>query len=534
MQNRIAIFFILALMLLFAVVVGSNVALGDYESLSFYAIAGILIYFLIHGWKNVWWFTALLVFCGVVFYQGFMFEAYHLFVLMLLAATVLSFVHRQDMPQPVEFIRAGSRRTMVPVALLILYGAAHFAFNFVSPYNPLDYSWKTSTKAYFECYASMVCFFWLLAGSYGFVLKKNWGVFFIFILVFALFGNVLVRGYMFAMGFQAADGLEGDIGFSSLNVPVINMNPGVYTLREICPLATAILLMVATAPGWWRPQKRWVKLMILSGILLCLFGSLFGGGRMTLVFCLVLAFIVSIARRSVGTVLAMGMGAVLLIAAVNIFSTQINRDAPGYVSRSLQFMMLEKGEVYSTISDSQYVRNLAIRAGIDEWRTDTRTLLVGRSVFHLDPVDAEYTKQTLGWDGFVINALKAGRTHNMITDLLVQYGIIGLVLYVTAYLSVIRFYWKLDRFLPAEAVWSKALAGSMKLYLPLSMIYNMAGGNYMPTVAALVIGLIRADLVTFHRTPALAADPNRGQGSPDVPARRGRFGGTGPVMGANR
>lgn len=532
MQSRIAVFIFLAIALAFAVVVGSNVAMAEYKSLSFYVFGGIAVYFVVNGWKNVWWFTALLVFSGVVFYQGFMFEAYHLFVLMLFVATCLSVTNRQSMPTPPEFLRAGSRTPIFAVGLLITYGILHFLFNFSNPYNPLDYSWKTSTKAYFESFSSMVCFFWLLAGSYGFIVKRNWGLFFIFIVVFALVGNVFVRGYMFSQGFMAADGLDSEMTFTSLNVPVINMNPGVYTLRDISPLGTVILLMLATTPNWWRNQKPWVKLMILSGLLSCMLGALFGGGRITLLFCLGLGVLVALTRRNVRTIFAIGAGSVLVVAVVNIFSTQINRDAPAFISRSLQFVMLERGDTFSTINDSQHVRNLAIQAGIKDWQTDERTFFFGRSVFYVNPEDAVYTKETLGWDGFVINALRSGRTHNLVSDLLVQYGLTGLVLYLIAYLSVIRFYWRLYRVVPDEAVWSKALAGAMKLYLPLVLFYQLLGGNYLPTAAALIIGLIRADLVTFH--PALVSAPKTGPDPRALSAQPGRLRGTLPAGGTNR
>ena len=273
------------------------------------------------------------------------------------------------------------------------------------------------------------------------------------------------------------------------------MQAGIYTLRGLCPVAVVVLLMASSSPNWWRPQSRFIKLVIVGTLAMALVGALLSGGRATLLFCLALAVCVGLVRRKIGLVAVMAMGAASIVALANVFAYEINTRAPYYVARSLQLVMLDKGDTYETIGESQNYRNAAIEAALEEWQRDNRTLFTGRTVLSITSEDAEYARNVLGMDGFIKNALRSGRTHNMITDLLIQYGAIGFVLYVFGYLCVIRYFWKIAQVIPSSEPFSKALADGMKIYLPLMLIYQLLGGGFMPMVAALVAGLVRANLV---------------------------------------
>ena len=275
MNRTIGIFIIIAAALIFSIILGIGVGTEDYLQINNYAIAAIVIYFLFRGWKNVWWFTALLVFSGAVFIHSFEFNVDHLFVLMLMIASSISLLHRSTTPIPREFLSAGSRSLSMITGLLVGYGLLHFMVNYTFPYSPNDYSWKTSTKAYFECYATMGCVFWLVTGPYGFRLRGDWAKTLIWIMVIALLANVILRAALFIMGFQAADGLSGTgsgfekgVGLGKLYIPGVNMFPGVYTLRNIPPVISLVLFMLATEKGWWSQVGRFTKILVIGGIVL--------------------------------------------------------------------------------------------------------------------------------------------------------------------------------------------------------------------------------------------------------------------------
>jgi len=519
MQHKVTLilFFIVAAFI--GLVLAVDIGQANYEQLGIYATIGVILYFFIHGWRNVWWFTSLLIFSGVVFYQGFVIEAEHVFVMMLALASLMSIVARGNMPQAPEFSKAGSRSTAIIVGMLVFYGMAHFCVYYVFPYSPTDYGLKTSLKAYFEAYAAMVCFFWLIAGPYGFTLKPNWSRNLLVIIALALLGNVVARGWMYLAGYQAADGLStGGLDDYFLYVPVINMQAGVYTLRNLTPLACAVLLMIATAPGWWGRQQLLIKLVVLAAISLAVVGAVFSGGRATLLFCIAIFLVVAVLRRRIALLALMSMACVLLVAGINIFSHEINSNAPYYVARSMQMVMFDKGESATSIEGSQETRNAAIQEAFVQFRKDNRSLFFGRSVFSITAEDAMSLKGR-GIDGFVENAMRSGRTHNLVTDLLIQYGIVGCVLYLLAYLAVIRFYIRLNSAIAHTEVVAKALAGAMVVYLPLMMVYQLAGGTFMPAVAALMVGLIRAQLVT-HRVALPVTAPTSAPREDRLPVKR--------------
>ena len=502
MNKNITTFVLLGIAFVFALVLGTNVASADYESLTVYAVSGIALYFLVHGWKNVWWFTALLGFSGVVFSHGFNFDAGHVFVAMLVIAFVISAVNREYGPRSIVMKSAGGSFLIVLLVILIIYGFLHFVIGLVFPYSPSEYSWKSSSKAYFEAFATMFVSCWLLIGPYQFRLNAPWHRTFVIVLVSAVVGNTAARGLMYLQGFQAGDGLSRG-GFAGIQeyflfVPVINMQAGVYTLRDLSPVATVILAMIATSGDWKRSQSLLLRSLVIIGIVSALVGAAFSGGRATLPFCLGLLGLVALVRKRLGLVLLMGFGGILLIMFANLFSTYINVKAPISVARSMQLILIDKGKTYEGISGSQDVRNAAMEQALEEWQENGRTLVFGRSVLNMTAEEAYYIGQTLGAEGFVVNAMKSGRTHNLITDLLLQYGLVGLILYISCYLAMIFYFIRLYRRIPDSVYGVKALVGAVAIYLPVVFIYQAIGGQFMPIVVPLIIGIARAGLVKYE------------------------------------
>ena len=188
----------------------------------------------------------------------------------------------------------------------------------------------------------------------------------------------------------------------------------------------------------------------------------------------------------------------IVILFVNIFSGLINENAPTYIARSLQYVMVNKGSAYQGISGSQDVRDAAFDEALKIWKSDSRVFAWGRSVFEMTGEEALYIGQTMGGDGFVLNAMKSGRTHNLLTDLLLQYGLVGAILYFAAYISVIIFYIRLYRRIPQDLKGERAICGALAIYLPFILIYQLLGGQFMPIVAALVAGILRARLTEYE------------------------------------
>jgi hypothetical protein len=501
MNKNIIYIAVLACALLFSLVLGSNIASSDFESLSIYAVVAIVVYFIINGWRNVWWFTALLIFSGVVFVQGFVFNVEHLFILMVLLATILSLVQGDVPRKSILMRRAGGRKLSFLITILLVYGAIHFGYNLADPISANEYSVKTSTKAYFECFASMTALLWILIGSFQFRMKENWSTLLVLIIVASLFGNVIAKAFLYAAGIGSdLDSLGGggsQFASSGVVVPVINMQAGVYTLRNLPPIAIVILGMLITAPGYFRDQKLIMKYLLILGVFLAIVGAIMGGGRATFPFCVGLLITVAMVRRRFNYVILTGMVGIILVIITNIFSKSINENAPYYVARSLQTVMIEKGRAYETISGSQDVRNDAFAAAIQEWKSDPRRMIFGRSVLYTSTEDILYLQKNYK-DGFVRTTLRSGRTHNLVSDLLLQYGIVGFALYISCYFGVAIYAVKLFRAIPGELRVVKALSGAIAVYLPFIIVYHLIGGNFLPMVVVLVMGICRSQLSRYE------------------------------------
>ena len=506
MQQKIILGFVLVIALIGALILGINIGSADYEQIAIYASIGVAIYFVSYGWRNVWWFVALLIFSGAVFSQGFDFDARHLFALMIVLASGLAFLygHRAG-PQTLAFRQAGSKQTTILLGLLLLYAGFHFAVYYVFPYSPTDYAIKSSLKAYFQAFAPIFCCFWLLSGSYKFRLKPDWSRMLIVIIFICLLANIAVLAVMFHLGYQNIEGVEVSPRDYMLYVPVINMQPSIYTLRNLCPVATALVLMIATSRGWWKETGKIMRLIVLMTLPAILVGSVYSGGRATTIFCLAIAVFVAFARRKIHLVAVMVCMAIFVIAGVNVFSHEINTKAPLSISRSLQLVMIEKDQTsYGSVTHSQDSRNAAFKEALVQWQADNRVFFFGRSVYSVTQKDM-LTVRYDALDEFVENAMRTGGTHNLLTDLLLQYGLVGCALYLLAYLSVIRFVWRLTLTIPDSEPLAKSLAGAMKIYLPLMLAYQLLGGTFLPMEVALVIGLVRALL--YQSSSAVEKQP---------------------------
>ena len=508
MHQKIVLSIVLIVGLICALIVGINIGTADYEQMAIYAAIACSIYFVVHGWKNVWWVVALLIFSGATFKHSFDFDARHLFTILIVCASVISFINHNRVPtEPLPLLRAGSRITAILMALLLAYGGIHFIVYYTFPYSPTDYLWKSSTKAYFQAFAPIFCFLWLLSGSYTFRLKPNWSKLLVGIIFLCLLANIAVMAVMFHLGYSDADDLFVDPRDYSLYVPLIKLAPSIYTLRALCPAATVLVLMIATSPGWWASVGKLSKLTVILAIPAIIAGSIYSGGRATPIFCVVLAVCVALKRKKIHLVAVISCIGALLAAGANIFSHEINTKAPVAIARSMQLVMVDKSDLaYGSVTHSQDSRTAAFHEAIDLWRKDNRVLFFGRSVFGITQTELLKSRYE-GIDEFVDTAVRTGATHNLLTDLLLQYGLTGCTLYLLGFVFVIRFFWRLSKAIPPSEPLSRSLAEAMAIYLPLLLIGSLLGGGFLPMEAALIIGLIRASILQSVGSREAAANP---------------------------
>jgi hypothetical protein len=506
MHQKVIVLIVLVIVLIAALVIGVDIGRADYENMSLYIGVALTFYFFLHGWKTVWWIIALLVFTNPSFVHQFDFDSRHVFTLAIIVTSCVAYIHgRRDFPRLASFRQAGSRPTTFLFGLLLSYGIFHYLVYYLFPYSPIDYSWKSSTKANFQAFAPIFCFLWMMSGFYHFNLKNNWSKNLILIIVFSLVTNLAVMVIQISQGFGSGNPQDTDPNAYALAIPIINLIPNQFALRALCPLAMALILMIVTTPRWWRQASFTMRIVSLFSFPLIITGALYSGGRATPLFCLVIATAVAFARRKVHLIALMGCSITLVFGGVNVFSHQINTQAPMLVARSAQFLMITKDDrIYGSVTNSQESREGALKAALILWKQDNRILFFGRSVFSFTKKDAA-VKGNGDIDGFIENCLRTGGVHNLVGDLLLQYGLIGCSLYLSAYVAVLRFFWRLSSTIPTTNPLAKSLAGAMKIYLPLMFIYQLLGGTFLPMEAALVVGLIRASLLRVEDTISITS-----------------------------
>ena len=508
MHQKIIVLIVLVIVLIAALVIGVDIGRADYENISLYIGVAFTLYFCLHGWRTVWWIIALLVFTNPSFVHQFDFDSRHVFTLAIIVTSCVAYVHgRKDFPRLASFQQAGSRPTTFLFGLLLIYGIFHSLVYYLFPYSPIDYSWKSSAKANFQAFAPIFCFFWMMSGFYHFNLKNNWSSKFILIIVFSLIANTAVMVVQTSLGFGSGNSQDVDPNVYALAIPIINLIPNQFALRALCPIAMALILMITTTPGWWKQTSFMMRVVSIFSFPLIITGALYSGGRATPLFCLVIATAVAFARKKTHLIALMGCAITLVFGGVNVFSHEINTQAPMLVARSAQFLMINKDDrIYGSVTNSQESRDGALKAALLLWKQDNRILFFGRSVFSFTKQDAA-VKGHGDEDGFIENCLRTGGVHNLVGDLLLQFGLVGCFLYLFTYAAAIRFFWRLSSTIPPTNPLAKSLAGAMKIYLPLMFIYQLLGGTFLPMEAALVVGLIRASLLRAEDSFAVLTPP---------------------------
>lgn len=221
------------------------------------------------------------------------------------------------------------------------------------------------------------------------------------------------------------------------------------------------------------------------------------GGRATIAFVLVLFLVLLAMTRQVG-LLMLSVGACgLLIAGVNMMPSLVKK-SPNWVQRSLNVVLIEKDqEVSERIEGSTDWRYQLFQRALDEWRSDPRIFWFGRSTYSFGLDDLIARSVAGEQDATLESSLRRGATHNMITDLLVIFGLIGLVLYCCLYFALMFFLWCLYRSSEVDEI-AKALTLVLLISLAFNFAYGVLGGANFPVTLAWFYVILIAYVKSQH------------------------------------
>ena len=347
----------------------------------------------------------------------------------------------------------------------LLYVALHAVYNIASPFRPTEFALNNSIKSYFAVSAPLLLFFYFSRTPAGLVVRKDFFWTISKLCLFGLFINIGVRFYELAIG-------------RYLYIPLIGATSGLYALRTLGPLAMTIGSVGLTAQAGHKTPVRFATYwtLLLGGGL----GAAFSGGRYALLIGFASVCGVLVLRRKVVALFVVLVIGIIGAAVANLSSDWINTKADPIVQRSLQWVLLhKKAETISNIENSTDWRRELFHRAIDEWQSDPRIFWTGRATYGFGVADETAILIAGGYEALIRTALRRGVTHNLISDLLVTYGVIGCVLYLLVFCSIIRFLWKAHR---SRRLSSPAANLALVSFVAsgVHLVYSIIGGNYYP------------------------------------------------------
>jgi hypothetical protein len=449
-----------------AVFLGTVIGNSEVKPLLYIGSGVMAILFAVSLHRYVWQIALFLLYLGFSFRPtSFSFGAVELACGLGVSVMALFIWQRKAFQRPAILESSAFRFAERALFVWLLYVALHFVFNVKVPHRPAEFVMGNAVKSYFALTAPLLLLFYFGRSPAGITAR---GDFFWTIARIALLGILLNVGIRF---YELAGGM--------LFIPVLNGSPSVYALRGLAPLAMLMGTVGLTDPSRVRLSfsRRVVFLMLVSfGTI----GAVFSGGRATLVFGFGMILGVLFFRRKIVALSAVAMVGVVGFAVANLSADWVNTKANPYVQRSLQWVLLEKNweTVRSLESSTDWRRELARRA-IAEWRSEPRIFWTGRATYGFGAADETALLISGGFEALIQTSLRRGATHNLLTDLLVTYGLIGCLLYLTVYVALIRFAWKVYRTRglspPAVNLALVCLIGSL-----LGLFYGLVGGGSYP------------------------------------------------------
>jgi hypothetical protein len=443
MKNKITFAAILAIVIIGALFVGSVIGQSRFVDLSLYGLVALVFLYLGFLYKFTWQIVLFLVWSGVQLNYGFKLSSQeYAAAILILYGLIIFLLRKNPYPNPNFLNRVNSRSLLFFCGILLLYGSMTFALNRIAPYGGGDYALKNMLKAYASTFAPILILFLALRTPYTFKVGGKVIPTILGILCVALLLNFANTLYLFRQGYGGASFMSEDSGaIGMFYIPIINATLGVFTMRALAPIAVIFSFAFLCQPGWFKSQTLFLKMVALSVLVMGLLGSVVSGGRAAVLLSLMYIVVIAFLYRQILLIFASLCLTTLLILFVNLFSNFINTDMPSYVARPLQYVMVEKGDSMRSIENSSDYRGALYSEAIKEWKGDTRVFLFGRSVY--SAMEYDKLKSIVGdKESFIMVNLNSGTCHALLPSVLLQYGILGGLLYYLVYLMIFRFFWR--------------------------------------------------------------------------------------------
>jgi hypothetical protein len=471
-----------------AVYVAQCIVDGNYFTILLIIILVAGLFYILGLYRYTWQIALLLDGLGFIYAPlGFKVSATEISIILVVALLVMTW-WRKDLSlnkrlrgQVEVFF------TLYIILTFLLYAAVHFYYFWKNPVNAADYSFSNSLKQTSQICAPLciIVFVFLKPRIFKW---KNIGKTLVNITIIYLIIDIAIRCYSLFIG---GPGVVVNGDDAMLFIPGINLLENVYVLRYVAPFVVLLgaLLLFERERSARCPVSR-IKLSLL--IFLGFIGGTLSGGRAVIIACVLFFLIAAVIKKRITLLVLTGFIVGGVISIVNIFPDLIfTKDMPEQVKRSVALIVIDRNAFYNaraSIESSTNWRMTLFERALDEWKSSSFVFWVGRDVYAYNYDDILEKSLKGGYEGSMESSLRRGATHNLITDILLTYGLIGAILYYAILVWLILLLFFLIKRIPKDQGQRDIILVTLIMLL-YHIIYANVGGGFIPNGLAWLIAL---------------------------------------------
>jgi len=488
--NRLAIVFVTMLGLILAVIIGYQLPQVDYLStlLILTAVVGLFYTFVLS--RNVFFFAFFAVALDVTMQPlGFKMEMSVLIGALFAPVFLLTIWRKDIVPSPILIKYSQGFRALTFIVLG--YIGVHFWYTWRDPVLP--FSFGNVGKSYYNIIFPFVLILLFLLKPPSVNIPKNPIRFISWILFAGLVFNIILFTYgTYFLGFGSSE-FEGDeVTHSVLYIPFLNLIENKYALRMLGPFTALFAVTILTSPLESSKEAR-MRLFLWVLLFLSFLGSLISMGRATVLFTMFLSSGMFIWRRRFAPLLFFFCIGIFAIITVR-FSYEYNPTLiPMPIQRTVALIPgMEMEKAKGSIEGSSDWRYKIFQMALADWQSTPRSFWFGRSTSTVSGSDTAQAAIAALKENVVLDvSLKRAATHNLITDLLVNIGLIGALLVFLLWAFCVLLLFRLARLSFPDSAERQLfiVAGIFGLF---TLIYGVIGGATFPmqTVVLTCMGVL--------------------------------------------
>ena len=506
--ERLKIPIAIAVGLVVAVTLGVVVGSGAFSTIRRVFFFGLLLSMMLFGQRHAWRiaFAVCLLDC---YYLGLDFKISNIEQTGVLAVLIILITcwRKERIKRPAVMDTMTFEIFNVTLVAWLVYSIVHFVYNTLDPYNPAEFALKNFLKTFVQFSGPLLLLFYFIHRPIGIVVNKRLPVHIMGIGLLAVAVNLFIRFWEISHGMlDPATAIEGETPY--FNIPSLDLMANIYALRTLGPFLGVISIAFIKGP-WFARQSFLVRSGVWVLFVLSFLAAILGGGRATMIFVFALSLAALWLRRYRHLVLGLIAAGFLFVLGLNLVP-DVLRGLPLIVQRSLQSIVftVESEQARDSIESSTNWRIELVRRAFDLWQVDARVFWFGRGTYSFGEEDLRALKADIGLGAMEVS-LRRGATHSLVTDLLLIFGVVGFVIYMTMFISLLVLLWRLWAKPESDEI-TKSLALIGFLLGLFNLVYGIVGGGGFTVHVAWLLVLLFAHLYRVEAESAVkSAQPLR-------------------------